>query len=43
MHGGMTMMDMPMPVQKGDMIAFSVEPMSGSEAPTSPYMMKIAI
>lgn len=43
MHGGMTMMDMPMPVQKGDMVAFSVEPMSGSATPTSPYMMEIAI
>jgi anti-sigma-K factor RskA len=43
MHGGMTMMDMPMPLQKGDVVAFSVEPMSGSASPTSPYMMEIAI
>jgi anti-sigma-K factor RskA len=43
MHGGMAMLDMPMPVQKGDVVAFSVEPMSGSAAPTSPYMMEIAI
>jgi len=43
MHGGMTMMDMPMPLVKGDVVAFSVEPMSGSAAPTSPYMLEIAI
>jgi anti-sigma-K factor RskA len=43
MHGGMAMMDMPMPLEKGDVVAFSVEPMSGSVAPTSPYMMEIAI
>jgi anti-sigma-K factor RskA len=43
MHGGMTMMDMPMPLQKGDMVAFSVEPMSGSAAPTSPYVMAIVL
>jgi hypothetical protein len=43
MHGGMTMLDMPMPLQKGDMVAFSLEPVSGSAAPTSPYMMEIAI
>jgi anti-sigma-K factor RskA len=43
MHGGMTMVDMPMPLQKGDMVAFSVEPMSGSAAPTSPYVMAILL
>jgi anti-sigma-K factor RskA len=43
MHGGMTMMDMAMPLQKGDIVAFSVEPMTGSKAPTSPYMMEMAI
>ena len=43
MHGGMTMMDMSMPVQKGDIVAFSVEPMAGSKAPTTPYMMEMAI
>jgi len=43
MHGGMTMMDMAMPVQKGDIVAFSVEPMTGSVAPTSPYTMEMAI
>jgi hypothetical protein len=37
------MMDMPMPLQKGDMVAFSVEPMSGSAAPTSPYVMAIVL
>lgn len=42
-HGGMTMMDMPMPLEKGDVVAFSVEPMAGSEKPTSPYMMQLAI
>jgi len=43
MHGGVTMMDISMPVQKGDVVAFSVEPMSGSAAPTSPYAMEIAL
>jgi anti-sigma-K factor RskA len=42
-HGGMAMMDMPMPLEKGDVVAFTVEPMSGSATPTSPYMMEIAI
>jgi anti-sigma-K factor RskA len=43
MHGGMTMIDMPMPLEKGDVVAFSVEPMGGSVTPTSPYMMQMAI
>ena len=43
MHGGMTMMDMTMPLEKGDVVAFTVEPMTGSAAPTSPYIMQLAI
>ena len=43
MHGGMTMMDIPMPLQKGDVVAFSVEPTSGSATPSSPYTMEIVL
>jgi len=43
MHGGVTMMDISMPLEKGDVVACSVEPMNGSAAPTSPYAMEIAI
>ncbi len=40
MHGGMSMVDMEMPVQRGDVVAFSVEPMQGSVEPTSPLLME---
>jgi anti-sigma-K factor RskA len=40
MHGGMSMVDMDMPVQRGDEIAFSIEPMHGSAAPTTPLLME---
>jgi len=43
MHGGMTMLDMEMPVQRGDVVAISVEPMYGSVAPTSPPMMQMVL
>ncbi len=44
MHGGMTMMDMKMPLLKGDVVAFSMEPMPGnSPAPTSPYLVRMPI
>ncbi|MBV8082605.1 MAG: anti-sigma factor [Candidatus Eremiobacteraeota bacterium] len=42
-HGGMAMLDMPMPLRKGDVVAFSVEPPAGSPAPTSPYAMEIVL
>ncbi|MBC5825290.1 MAG: anti-sigma factor [Candidatus Eremiobacteraeota bacterium] len=32
--------EMPMQVERGDMVAFSVEPSAGSKAPTSPYLME---
>lgn len=43
MHGGMSMLDLSMPVARGDVVAFSVEPMQGSTRPTSPYVMQVAI
>ncbi len=43
MHGGMAMMEMSMPLEKGDVVAFSVEPMTGSLSPTLPYAMELAI
>ena len=43
MHGGMSSVDMDMPVQHGDMIAFSVEPMQGSAAPSGPLMMEMEL
>lgn len=41
--GTTSMMHMPMPVQKGDIIAFSVEPMGGSPTPTMPFVMRQAL
>jgi hypothetical protein len=41
--GTISMMHMPMPVQKGDVIAFSVEPMGGSPTPTMPFAMRQAL
>jgi anti-sigma-K factor RskA len=39
--GGKTSMtDMPMPLQSGDIVAFTVEPMGGSQTPTMPYVME---
>jgi anti-sigma-K factor RskA len=38
--GTTSMMHLPMPVQKGDVIAFSVEPMSGNATPTMPFAME---
>jgi len=43
MHGGMSSVDMEMPVQHGDMIAFSVEPMQGSAAPSGPLTMEMEL
>jgi len=37
--GKASMMHMPMPVRKGDVVAFSVEPMGGSATPTMPFAM----
>lgn len=41
--GKTSMMHIPMPVRKGDVVAFSVEPMSGSRTPTMPYAMSQAL
>ena len=37
--GKTSMMHMPMPVQTGDVVAFSLEPMGGSSTPTMPFAM----
>ncbi|HYK52305.1 MAG TPA: anti-sigma factor [Candidatus Eremiobacteraceae bacterium] len=37
--GKTSMMHMPMPVQKGDVVAFTVEPLGGSKTPTMPIAM----
>jgi hypothetical protein len=42
-HGGLARVDMDIPVQHGDMIAFSVEPMQGSTAPSGPLMMEMEL
>ncbi len=38
--GGVTMVHMPMPVQRGDVIAFSIEPEGGSSLPTGRFFMQ---
>ena len=38
--GTTSMMHMPMPVERGDVVAFSVEPMGGSAKPTMPFAMQ---
>jgi anti-sigma-K factor RskA len=38
--GTTSMMHFPMPVQRGDVVAFSVEPMGGSATPTMPFAMQ---
>lgn len=38
--GTTSMMHMPMPVQLGDVVAFTIEPMGGSETPTMPFVMR---
>jgi anti-sigma-K factor RskA len=38
--GATTMMHMSMPVEKGDVVAFSIEPMGGSLTPTMPFAME---
>lgn len=37
--GRTSMMHLPMPVQSGDVVAFSLEPMGGSASPTMPFAM----
>ena len=41
--GTTSMMHMPMPLEKGDVVAFSVEPMGGSTTPTIPFAMQQAL
>jgi len=36
---GVAMLEMPMPLEAGDIVAFSMEPPQGSAHPTSPFMM----
>jgi len=43
-HGsGMTMMHMSMPVQSGDVVAFTMEMPTNSPVPTASYMMKVTL
>jgi anti-sigma-K factor RskA len=37
---GVAMMDMPMPVESGDVVAFTMEPPGGSDKPTMPWVMQ---
>ncbi|HKW45043.1 MAG TPA: anti-sigma factor [Candidatus Eremiobacteraceae bacterium] len=37
---GVMMLAMPMPLEAGDVVAFSMEPPQGSARPTGPFMMK---
>jgi anti-sigma factor RsiW len=37
---GVAMVEMPMPVEAGDVVAFSMEPPAGSDRPTSPFVMQ---
>jgi hypothetical protein len=38
-----TELEMPMPLQSGDEVAFSREPVGTGDKPTSPFLMKVAI
>jgi len=38
-----TELEMPMPLQSGDEVAFSREPVGSGNAPTSPFLMKVTI
>jgi anti-sigma-K factor RskA len=38
--GVKSMMHLPMSVQRGDVVAFSIEPMGGSASPTTPFAMQ---
>lgn len=42
-HPGTTMMHMPMPVQSGDQIAFTMEHPSASAQPGAPFMMRVTL
>lgn len=42
-HSGMTMMRMPMPVQSGDQIAFTMEHPSARTQPGAPFMMRVTL
>jgi hypothetical protein len=37
---GVAMLEMPMPLEAGDVVAFSVEPPQGSARPTGPFLME---
>jgi hypothetical protein len=37
---GVAMLEMPMPLESGDVVAFSMEPPEGSAHPTGPFMME---
>jgi hypothetical protein len=41
--GNRDVLDMPMPLQGGDVVAFSREPVGGGSTPTNPFLMQITI
>jgi hypothetical protein len=41
--GNRDVLDMPMPLQGGDVVAFSREPVGSGNAPTNPFLMQITI
>jgi|GEM_PF-870367 len=41
--GNRDVLDMPMPLQGGDVVAFSREPVGSGSAPTNPFLMQITI
>jgi anti-sigma factor RsiW len=41
--GNRDVLDMPMPLQVGDVVAFSREPVGSGSAPTNPFLMQITI
>jgi anti-sigma factor RsiW len=41
--GGMTIMDLPMPLRKGDIVAFSMEHGAGTGIPTRPFLLETTI
>ncbi len=41
--GTKSMVHLPMPVQRGDVVAFTIEPMTGSPRPTMPFAMQATL
>jgi hypothetical protein len=41
--GTQTKLEMPMPLEDGDVVAFSREPVGGGDRPTNPFLMEVTI